>query len=193
MVNHDAPHQLRGCRDKVAPALPDRLRIIDEPQVGFVENGGGLQGVAGAFPAHVMVRESVQFGLHQREQLLQRSLVSAAPVVEQLGDLLSRGWRRRHRGCSTPQILTRINRFLQHSRGPSKKTAHSWRVSGGLSALAYEPAKQQTPEKPNRKQTSNKKKPMQTKQSVTNSINQQSSTASRQKHAAMKLRNRLAA
>src|SRR5437867_8818568 len=34
---------------------------------------------------------------------------------------------------------------------------------------------------------------MQTKQSVTNSLNQQSSTASREKHAAMKLSNRLAA
>ena len=91
MVNHDAPHQLRGRRDKVASALPDRLRIIDQPQIGFVENGGGLQGVAGTLPAHVMVGEPVQFGLHQREQLLQRSLVSAAPVAEQLGDLLSRG------------------------------------------------------------------------------------------------------
>src|SRR5258707_14888197 len=41
-----------------------------------------------------------------REQLLQRSLVSPAPVSEQLGDLLSRGWGRCHRSCSTPQSLT---------------------------------------------------------------------------------------
>ena len=41
-----------------------------------------------ALPAHVMVGEPVQFRLHQREQLLQRPLVSAAPVAEQLGDLL---------------------------------------------------------------------------------------------------------
>src|SRR6266404_915121 len=42
--------------------------------------------------------------------------------------------------------------FLQHSRGPSKKrTAHSWRVSGGLSALPHEPAQTtDAPEKPNR-------------------------------------------
>src|SRR6266487_3427935 len=121
MVNHDAPHQLRGGRDKVAPTLPDRLRIIDRPQIGFVENGGGLQGVAGAFPAHVMVRESVQFGLHQREQLLQRSVVAAAPVTEQLGDLLSRGWGRRHTGCSTPQILTRSRNFYSTPRRRIKK------------------------------------------------------------------------
>jgi len=80
MVNHDAPHQLRGRRDKVAPALPDRLRIIDQSQVGFVENGGGLQSVARAFPAHVMMGAPVQFGLHQWEQLLQRAVVSVAPT-----------------------------------------------------------------------------------------------------------------
>src|SRR6266478_2651324 len=121
MVNHDAPHQLRGSRDKVGPALPDRLRIIDQPEVGFVENGGGLQGVAGALPAHVMVGEPVQFGLHQREQLLQRSLVSAAPVAEELGDLLSRGWRRRHGGCSTALSLTRARNFYSGAGGDQKK------------------------------------------------------------------------
>src|SRR5258705_7713536 len=107
MVNHDAPHQLRGGRDKVGPALPEGFRIIAQRQVGFVENDGGLRGVAGTFPAHVMVGEPVQFGLHQRKQLLERCFVSAAPVAEQLGDLLSRRWGRRHTDCSTLQILPR--------------------------------------------------------------------------------------
>ena len=38
-----------------------------------------------------MVGQPVQFGLHQREELLQRYLGSSAPVVQQLGDLLLRG------------------------------------------------------------------------------------------------------
>src|SRR5713101_5373706 len=152
MVNHDAPHQLRGRRDKVGPALPDRLRIINQPQVGFVENGGGLQSVAGALPAHVVVSEPVQFRLHQRKQLLQRSLVSAAPLAEQLGDLLPRGWGRRHTGCSTPQILTQSRDFYSTARQRSKKTVQSWRVSGGLSALTHEPAQTtDAPEKPKQK------------------------------------------
>src|SRR5438874_9806986 len=33
-----------------------------------------------------------------------------------------------------------IEGFLQHGRRRSKKTAQSWRVSGGLSTLAHEPA-----------------------------------------------------
>jgi hypothetical protein len=38
-----------------------------------------------------MMGEPVQFRLYEREQLFQRSLVSAAPVGEQLGNLLPRG------------------------------------------------------------------------------------------------------
>ncbi len=37
---------------------------IDQPQVRFVKNRSGLQIVARAFPAHVMMGEPVQFGLH---------------------------------------------------------------------------------------------------------------------------------
>src|SRR5262249_48644732 len=89
MVNHDPPHQLRGWCDEVRPVLPRRLRVFNQSQVSFVEDRGGLQGVAGALPAHVMVSQPVQFGLHQRKQLLERPLVSSAPVTEQLSNLLS--------------------------------------------------------------------------------------------------------
>src|SRR6266513_5445453 len=140
MVNHDAPHQLRGRRDKVAPALPDRLRIIDQSQVGFVENGSGLQGVAGALPAHVMVGDPVQFGLHQWEQLLQRSLIPAAPVAEQLSDLLSRGWGRRHTGCSTPQILTRSRDFYSTAGGDQKKMRSRGGFQAAFPLYQHEPA-----------------------------------------------------
>src|SRR6266496_3834580 len=185
MVNHDAPHQLRGCRDKVAPALPDRLRIIDQPQIGFVENGGGLQGMAGALPAHVMVGEPVQFRLHQREQLLERSLVSAAPVAEELSDLLARGWGRRHTACSTPQILTRSRIFYSTAGGDQKKLRSRGGFQAAFPLYHMNRHKQQKPEKPKQKANLKQEKHMQTKHSVTN--NHQPSTACREKHAAMKL------
>src|SRR6266496_1353513 len=52
-----------------------------------------------------------------------------------------------------------IEDFLQHSRRRSKKTAQSWRVSGGLSALPHEPAqtteagKTKTESKPKQEKT----------------------------------------
>jgi hypothetical protein len=94
-------------------------------------------------------------------------------------------------GASSYRLLDAANSntiegFLQHRRRRSKKTAQSWRVSGGLSALPHEPAQTtNTPQKP--KQKTNQEKPMQTKQSVTNLNHHQPSTACREKHAAIKL------
>ena len=58
--------------------------------------------------------------LPARGQFLQRFLVSAAPVAEQLGDLLSRGWRRRHGGYSTALSLTRPRNFYSGAGSDQK-------------------------------------------------------------------------
>src|SRR6266403_3611605 len=48
-------------------------------------------------------------------------------------------------------ILTRSTDFYSTAGSHQKRTAHSWRVSGGLSALPHEPAQTtDAPEKPNR-------------------------------------------
>ena len=68
----------RGC------VLSDKLKIR------LVDERGGLQGVPLSFAAHIIVRQAMQFGLHQRNQLIERGRVSAAPVHEKLRDLLLR-------------------------------------------------------------------------------------------------------
>ena len=92
-----------------------------EAQTGLVHQRRRLQGVAGTLPAHVMVGQPMQFGLHQRDQLLQRSLVSAAPVAEQLGDLSSRGWGRRQYKLLDAANSSMVEGFLQHGRRAIKK------------------------------------------------------------------------
>src|SRR6476469_1493056 len=153
MINHDVPHHLRGRRYKVGPALPDRLGVIDQPQVGFIENRGRLQRVAGPLPAHVMVSEPVQLRMHQRKQLLQRSVVSVAPLAEQFGHRLSRGWRRGHEGLSPRRIVSRASDFPSTTGGEWKKAAQSWRVLRVRSAYAHEPEKQTGRKIQNRNQT----------------------------------------
>src|SRR5207244_10191576 len=100
-----------------------------------------------------MMRQPVQFGLHKRNQLFERSIVSAAPVAQQLGDRLSRGWGRRHTDCSTLQILPRSRDFYS-------LTAFFLSISrsrGGFQAAFplyhMNRHKQQTPEKPKTKTT----------------------------------------
>src|SRR2546430_282228 len=102
--------------------------------MGLVEKRGVWQHVPGAFPPHIIMRQPVQFGLHKQNQLFERSLVSAAPVAQQLGDLLLRWRRRRHTGCSTLQILTRSRNFYSLTAS-LEYLAQSWWVLGGISAL----------------------------------------------------------
>jgi len=53
VVNQNSPHELGGNGKEMGAILPAHALVIDEPQVGFVNQSRGLQGVAGALPAHV--------------------------------------------------------------------------------------------------------------------------------------------
>jgi hypothetical protein len=66
----------------VRAALPGHV-LADEAQVGFVNQGGGLQSVAGVLAPHVRAGEAVQLLVDVRDQAVERGLVAAAPVLEQ--------------------------------------------------------------------------------------------------------------
>ena len=140
---------LRGRRDKVGPALPDRLRVIDQPQVGFVENGGRLQRVAGRAPGSC---NGGRAGAVQDAPAgITFSSASSSPLLHSPSSWVT--------SCRVDegvviQVLDAANcitieRFLQHDRRRSKKAAQSWRVSAGLSAYAHEPAQITSPPEEN--------------------------------------------
>src|SRR5918993_2740058 len=56
VIDEDAAHHLRRDAEEVRPVLPLHLRLIDEPQVGFVDERGRLQGVALSLAAQVAGR-----------------------------------------------------------------------------------------------------------------------------------------
>ena len=86
MIDHDAAHQLRGDGKEMGAVLPMRMGLVRELKVSVVEQRGGLQGVAGSLPAHVMVRQTLELRLDERDELLQRADVSAAPIAKELRD-----------------------------------------------------------------------------------------------------------
>jgi hypothetical protein len=90
VINHDASHQLRGDGEKVWPVLPARMCLVDKLKISLVNEGSGLQGVPLSFTTHIIVSQAMQFGLHQRNQLIERGRVSAAPVCQKLRDLFLR-------------------------------------------------------------------------------------------------------
>lgn len=54
VVNEDAAHELGGDAEEMSTALPSDTGLVDELHVCFVDEGGGLKGVIGAFAAHVV-------------------------------------------------------------------------------------------------------------------------------------------
>ena len=58
------------------------VSLIDETNVSFVDECGGLKCVAFALAAHVTTREPVQFVVDQRIQLVERGLIPFAPLGE---------------------------------------------------------------------------------------------------------------
>ncbi len=71
--------------------LPLDLSQIDEAKVGFVHQGGGLQGVACLFPMHVLVSSTAQLGVDKGQDSIQCRLFAAAPGAKQERDFLRGG------------------------------------------------------------------------------------------------------
>ena len=66
------------------------MGLVGKLKIGLVDQRGGLQGVSLFFAAHVMVGQAMQLGLHQRNQLIERIRVSAAPIPQKLRHLFLR-------------------------------------------------------------------------------------------------------
>ena len=79
VVDEDAAHGLRRCRDEMGAVPPVHAFGIDQPQVGFVDQGRGLQAVAGAFAPHVVVRQDDGALVDDRRQQGERTLIPVAP------------------------------------------------------------------------------------------------------------------
>ena len=59
--------------------LPAHAGGVHQAQEGFVDQGGGLQGVPLVFALHVAAGHTAQFGVDQRRQLVEGGAVAAAP------------------------------------------------------------------------------------------------------------------
>lgn len=70
MINEDAAHGFGGGGKEVRAILPRGLVVPAESQPGFVNQGGGLQGLAGRFTRHFLRGELAQFLIDQRQELV---------------------------------------------------------------------------------------------------------------------------
>ena len=69
MVDQNAPHHLGRNGEKMGTILPLHVLVIHQAHVGFVDQSGGLQAIAGAFASHVAARQAVEFVINDWGQL----------------------------------------------------------------------------------------------------------------------------
>jgi hypothetical protein len=86
-LNQDAPHRLRCGHEKMIAAVPFLRLTPDEPQPGFVHQGGGLQGVTCRLVCHSGHRQLTEFFINQRQQLIRCLRVSLLDPSENLSHI----------------------------------------------------------------------------------------------------------
>ena len=70
VLDEDAAHGFGGGGKEVSPAIPVlHLLHVHEPDVGFVDQGRGLQGLAGRFVGQLLGRQLAQLVVDQGQEL----------------------------------------------------------------------------------------------------------------------------
>ena len=82
MIHQDLAHQPGGHAQEVRPVLPVDAGLIHQPQIGFIHQGGGLQGMAGPLAAHGAVGDAPEFALDEGNRLVQTLPVASLPAKE---------------------------------------------------------------------------------------------------------------
>src|SRR6266567_3173753 len=77
------PHHIGGDREEMRPVAPVDTVNIDQPQIGFIDQRGSLQGIARAGFSPVAAGNLVQLAVNERDQLLLRGEVAACPGLQE--------------------------------------------------------------------------------------------------------------
>ena len=75
VIDQNLPHNLRGYRHEVSPALIIRLILLYQPRVGFVNQSCRLERVAGPLVAEVPSRQPPKLRIYQRYQTVEGTFV----------------------------------------------------------------------------------------------------------------------
>jgi len=93
VIDQDPAHDLRRDTKEMRAILPIDLALVDEPDVGLMNQSRRLQGVVGALSPKLARGHAAELRVDEWQQLAERSAVAATPITEQRRDV-----RRRHLG-----------------------------------------------------------------------------------------------
>ena len=90
MIDQDPAHDLRRDAKEMRPILPVDLALVDEPDIHLMNKGRWLQGVVGPLVPKLARGNAAKLSIDEREQLVERSPVTATPIAEQRRDVARR-------------------------------------------------------------------------------------------------------
>ncbi len=91
IIHQDAAHEPSADREEMSTVVPLDVLNVDEPEIGFVDQRGGLQSVAATLVHQAALRDLAQLRINQDKDSLQSVAISAAPGSQQPGNFRRRG------------------------------------------------------------------------------------------------------
>src|SRR5436309_7517185 len=85
MVHENSPHRFGGGDEEMPAAV--ELLIADQSQIGFVNEGGGIEGVAGRFRCHPRGGEFSHLVVHEWEQVGGGLAIAGLGSIEEAGHI----------------------------------------------------------------------------------------------------------
>ena len=89
IVDQNLAHKARGDGDKVSAILGVDGPMVNETEIGFMDEGGAAERVIGAFPAEEAVSEVVKFVVDQGNESLKGFRIPLSPADEEFRNGLS--------------------------------------------------------------------------------------------------------
>lgn len=89
-VDQDAAHHLRRDAKEMSAVLPPRLIPPEQSQADLVDERGCLKRDARALAREIAEGHAVQLVIDERDELLERALVSLTPHAKQTGNIAAR-------------------------------------------------------------------------------------------------------
>ena len=86
IFHQNPPHRLRSNAEEMRAVAPRHL-LINQLHIRFIHQRRSLQRMIVAFAAQIVMRQLVQFVIHQRHQFIARDLIAIAPGNQQLRDI----------------------------------------------------------------------------------------------------------
>ena len=126
VVDDDLTHGNRAHREKVAPIAPRGLRLVDQPEVGLVDQTSGIECLDATPAAELDTGEAPQVVVHEWDEPVQGARIAGAVGDEQLCNLsrqnvpYSGGWRDHAANGVYPSWSTIL--ALVQIPGPNRRT-----------------------------------------------------------------------